>query len=66
MRVVQIILAIISAILMFSTLVCGLWIKNAGAAVTDRASSVQFHITLGIATAIFVFLTLITVFIKKA
>lgn len=65
MRVFQLIMASISALLIFSTLICGLWIRFAGKAVTDRASSIQFHTTIGIATAVFVIITLVTVFIRK-
>lgn len=65
MRVFQIIMAVITAILMFSTTVCGLWIKSQGDNITDKTGSLQFHTTIGIATAISVAILLITVFIKR-
>jgi hypothetical protein len=65
MRAFQLIVSIITAILIFSTTVCGLWIKSQGDKIADKAGSLQFHATIGIATAIFVAITLITVFIKK-
>lgn len=48
MRVFTIIFAVLTMILLFSTLVCGLWI---GTHKVDT-SSVDFHRTLGIATVI--------------
>lgn len=65
MRVFQIILAVVTALLLFSTLVCGLWLKYAGSAVTDRASSIQFHTGIGIAAVVFAFMTIITLFVTK-
>ena len=65
MRVFQIITAIITAILIFSTTVCGLWIKGQGDAIADKAGSTQFHMTIGIITAIFVVILIVIVFIKK-
>jgi fumarate reductase subunit D len=50
MKVISIISAVITALLLFSTLVCGLWIHTNK--VTD-ASSITFHMNIGIATVIF-------------
>jgi hypothetical protein len=65
MRVFQIITAIITAILIFSTTVCGLWIKSQGDAIIDKAGALKFHMNIGIITAIFVVLLIVTVFIRK-
>lgn len=65
MRVFQLIMASISALFILFTLICGLWIRFAGEAVTDRAGSIQFHTTIGIVTAICIFITLVTVIIRK-
>ena len=50
MKIISIISAIITALLLFSTLICGLWIRSNK--VTD-ASSMTFHMNIGIATVIF-------------
>lgn len=60
MKVISLIIAIITGLLLFSTLICGLWI-NANK-VTDP-SSLKFHMNIGIASAIFGFITVILLFI---
>jgi|GEM_PF-6960834 len=65
MRTFQLVMAGISIFLLFSTLIRGLWIRFAGESVTDRVGAVQFHMLIGIVTALFVSITLGTVFIKK-
>jgi|GEM_PF-1943999 len=63
MRVFQIIVAVATILLMLSTLVCGLYIG--GGSAPDPASSAQFHMMLGILTAIFVFLSSILLIVKN-
>lgn len=64
MRVFRKIMAILSMLMITFTMICGAWIANSGK-VTDLASSASFHMTLGIVTAIFVFITCILAMIKK-
>lgn len=64
MRTFQIILSILSVLLVGSTLICGFWIRNSNQ-VTDMASSVNFHMMLGVATGISVLLTMIFSLIRK-
>lgn len=64
MRTFQIILSILSVLLVGSTLICGFWIRNSSQ-VTDMASSVNFHMMLGVATGISVLLTMILSLIRK-
>ncbi len=56
MKVFSIIIAIITGLLLFSTIVCGLWIS--ANKVTD-VSSIKFHMNIGIASVIFGFITVI-------
>lgn len=50
MKIFSITIAVITGLLLFSTMVCGLWIKANN--VTD-AGSLNFHIYTGIASFIF-------------
>ncbi len=63
MRAFTIVIAILTMLLLFSTLVCGLWIGSNG----GDASSADFHRTLGIATVIssFVVCILALVAVRK-
>jgi hypothetical protein len=65
MRTVQVIMSVISTLLVAFTLICGFWIHNAGSAVTDVASSVNFHMVLAIATGVAVLATTIITLIRK-
>jgi cytochrome b561 len=65
MKTLPLVMVGISTILLLSTLVCGLWLRFAGEAVTNRAESVQFHMILGIATTIIVLVTLGIVLVRK-
>ena len=56
MKTMMIILAILSALLLFSTVVCGLWIRYSGEVVED--SSITFHLVIGLATAVVSVVTL--------
>ena len=51
------ILAILTGILLFSTLVCGLWLRYSGEVIED--SSKVFHLSIGVATVLFTALTLV-------
>jgi len=64
MRTLHIILSVISLMLVGSTLICGFWIHN-NKAVTDLASSVNFHKLIGVATAISVLATTILACIRR-
>lgn len=60
MKAFSLVIAIITGLLLFSTLVCGLWIR--ANKVTD-VSSLNFHMNIGIASAIFSFITVILLII---
>lgn len=60
MRIFSMVIAIITSLLLFSTLICGLWIRSNK--VTD-ASSLNFHMSIGIASVIFSFIVVILLFI---
>lgn len=64
MKTLHIIFSIVSLLLVGSTLLCGFWIHNSKA-VTDLASSINFHKMLGIVTGISVLLTTILAFLRK-
>lgn len=54
MKVFSIIIGIITAVFLFSTLVCGLWIRANN--VTEE-SSLRFHMTVGIGSVVFGFIS---------
>ncbi|MDF2985575.1 MAG: hypothetical protein K0R50_1085 [Eubacterium sp.] len=56
MKVFSLIIAVITGLLLFSTIVCGLWIR--ANKITD-VSSIKFHMNIGIASVIFGFITVI-------
>lgn len=51
MKTTMIITAVLTGLLIFSTVVCGLWIKYSPE-VEDLASSVNFHMLMGVLTAV--------------
>jgi cytochrome b561 len=61
MKIAINIMAVVSILLLLSTLICGLWMK---AQPTVDPSSFNFHVTLGIATVIVTLITLVLVFIR--
>jgi cytochrome b561 len=61
MKIAINIMAVVSILLLLSTLICGLWMKAQPAV---DPSSVNFHVTLGIATVIVTLITLVLVFIR--
>lgn len=60
MRSATLISAIITTLLMMSTMICGLWMK---ANKISDVSSIQFHMNCGIASVIFCFITLLLVIV---
>lgn len=65
MKVLYVVLSVISFISMFSVLICGLWIKGNGDKITDMASSVGFHMNLGIFTVVITVAALVVGLIRK-
>lgn len=57
MKTILIVSAIISGLLIFSTVVCGLWLRYSGQPVEE--SSISFHMTIGLATALITAATVI-------
>lgn len=51
------ILAILTGIMLFSTLVCGLWIRYSGEVIED--SSITFHLSIGVVAVLFAAATLV-------
>lgn len=64
MKVFQIVMSVISTLLVAFTLICGFWIYGSGK-VTDMASSVSFHMGLGVAAFVSVLITTILSLIRK-
>ena len=56
MKVFSLIIAIITGLLLLSTLACGLWIR---ANKVTEASSLNFHMNIGIASVVFGFISVI-------
>jgi len=65
MRKLQLVMAYLTLLLMFSTAVCGMWINSAGSEVADPESSIRFHMAIGISTAISYLVTFITILLNK-
>jgi len=64
MRLIEIIMIVITGILLFSTVVCGLWIRFSGQEV--EVSSLNFHMILGILTAIATVITIILLLVNRS
>jgi hypothetical protein len=64
MKSIYVIVAVITILLVLSNLMCGFWIKSHGPV---DASSISFHMNLGVATSIFALVTsvLLIVLLKK-
>lgn len=60
MKIATLISAIITALLLLTTMICGLWIRANG--ITDP-SSFDFHINCGIASMVFSLVTMMMVII---
>ena len=63
MKIATLISAIITALLMLSTMICGLWIRANN--ITDP-SSFNFHMNCGIAAVVFSLITLVMVIVMLA
>jgi len=63
MKAILIVLSVITALLLFSTTVCGLWIKSQNLKGTEYAESIGFHMNIGIATAVLGIITVIATII---
>lgn len=62
MKTLLIILSIATFLLIFSTLVCGLWIRNSAEVVEE--SSITFHMNIGILTSVVTVATVIVALIR--
>jgi len=58
MRIATLLSAIITTLLMLTTMICGFWIRANN--ITDP-SSIEFHIGSGIASVVFCFVTLVMI-----
>lgn len=56
MKILSLISAIITTLLLLTTMICGLWLR---ANRIDYSGSISFHMNSGIASVIFCFITLI-------
>ena len=65
MRKLTVTMGIVTAILMFFTLICGLWMRSTYPGALVPESSITFHIGIGSATAISLLVTVISLFLKK-
>lgn len=62
MKTIMIITAVVTGLLIFSTVICGLWIKFSPD-VPDVASSTQFHMVIGLLTALFSVISIVVGFV---
>jgi|WetSurMetagenome_2_1015567.scaffolds.fasta_scaffold900112_1 hypothetical protein len=65
MKVLYVVLSVISLISILSEIICGLWIKSNAEKITDMASSVGFHMNLGIFTVVVTVAALVVGLIRK-
>ena len=65
MKTFQIVMGIITLVLLFCTTVCGLWLHGTYGTGVVPESSIRFHMTVGIATAICTLVTVATLFFRK-
>jgi hypothetical protein len=65
MKVLYVVLSVVSLLSMVSVLICGLWIKGNADKITDMASSVGFHMNLGIFTVVITIVALVVGLIRK-
>ncbi len=56
MKTITMIMAVLTGLSLFSTMVCGLWMRNSGVEIVE--SSLNFHLGVAVLTAI---LTVVTV-----
>lgn len=62
MRILTLIVAILAIVCLLSTLICGLWMKQQ---TNIEASSINFHVTIGIAGVVLSILAILILLIKK-
>jgi hypothetical protein len=55
MKTLLIVSAVLTGLLLFSAVVCGLWLRYAGSAIAE--SSPTFHMGMGLAAAVFSMVT---------
>lgn len=60
MKIISIIMASLTALLLLSTLICGLWIKSNK---ITEISSINFHTNIGIAAVVCGIITIILLFV---
>lgn len=65
MRTLQIVLAVLSALLVAFALICGFWIHNPGNAAADIESSLRFHMWTGIAAGVTVLASAVVTLVRK-
>ncbi len=63
MKTLLFILTITTGLLLFSTIICGLWLRSSSENLT--VSSLNFHMMIGIATAIIAMLTIILAVVRS-
>lgn len=61
MKTIAIILGSLAALLLLSTAICGLWIK---ANQVTEASSLQFHMTIGLAAVVVSLVAFVLLFMR--
>ena len=57
MKTFQIISMSLTGILLFNTIVCGMWMRFSGALITE--ANKNFHMVSGVLTAVFVVVTIV-------
>jgi heme/copper-type cytochrome/quinol oxidase subunit 4 len=62
MKTLTLIVAILAIVCLLSTLICGLWMKQQ---TNVEASSINFHVTLGIASVVLGVLSILLLLIRK-
>lgn len=62
MKTTTLVLAIVTGVLLFSTILCGLWIRYSGEEITE--GDLSFHTDIGIVMAIFALVTLVLAVIQ--
>lgn len=60
MKIISIITAIVTALFLFSTLICGLWIRSNK---VTEASSLSFHMNIGIASVVLSTVSVVLLFV---
>lgn len=67
MKTILMIISIITGLLLFSTTVCGMWIRSQSLSPAEYASSVGFHANIAYATVLFgiTLVILVIVYIRR-